>query len=290
MAEPDYQPIFYWMQERERIRVLKESGAEPPFTEDPILATYRFCNVRREDDRGTVWIRENIREPFADEPYLWWMLCVARQINWPDTLAELIQYPETWPRCSAFTLQRMAQQLNTRKQRGDKVYTGAYMISAPQKKGADKQWYIIGEVCGALWNMRDEITDYLESGHADLQGMHRILTRHNGWGPFMAYQAVVDMRFTDLLNKASDIETWAAAGPGTIRGLNRIHGRPVDAALKQDQALREMRKIYEVAEAETGVALDFSDVPNVLCETDKFLRVLNGEGKPRALYVPGRGC
>ena len=64
----------------------------------------------------------------------------------------------------------------------------------------------------------------------------------------------------------------------------------VDAALKQDQALREMRKIYEVAEAETGVALDFSDVPNVLCETDKFLRVLNGEGKPRALYVPGRGC
>lgn len=290
MAEPDYNPIFYWMQERERIRVLKESGAAPPYTEDAILGTYRFCNVRREDDRGTVWIRENIREPFANEPYLWWMLCVARQINWPDTLAELMKYPETWPTCSAFTLVRMANLLNERKARGDKVYTGAYMISAPQKKGADKQWYIIGEVCGALWNIRDEITDYLESGTAELQGMHKIITRFNGWGPFMAYQAVVDMRFTSLLDKASDIATWAAAGPGTIRGLNRIHGRPVDYALKQDQALREMRKIYAVAEAETGVALDFSDVPNVLCETDKFLRVLNGEGKPRALYVPGRGC
>jgi hypothetical protein len=43
-------------------------------------------------------------------------------------------------------------------------------------------------------------------------------------------------------------------------------------------------------QAETGVADGFfSDVPNILCETDKYLRVKNGEGKPRALYVPGRG-
>jgi len=287
---PDYNPLFYWMQEREKVRIAKESGAPYPWTDDDIIGKFRFCNVRREDDRGTIWIRENIREPFADEPYLWWMLCVARQINWPDTLAELIQYPETWPRCSAFTLQRMAAQLNARKARGDKVYTGAYMISAPQQKGADKQWYIIGEVCGALWNIRDEITDYLESGTATLQGTHQRITKFNGWGPFMAYQAIVDMRFTDLLNKASDIETWAAAGPGTIRGLNRIHGRPVDYALKQDQALIELRATYEAIKRELDIHVDFSDVPNIYCETDKFLRVLNGEGKPRALYVPGRGC
>lgn len=286
---PNYEPLWRWVREREAIRVQKCSGVEPPYTKDPILSKFRFCNVRREDDRGTVWIRENIRKPFTDEPYLWFMLCVARQINWPDTLAELIQYPETWPRCSAFTLQRMANQLNVRKARGDKVYTGAYMISAPQKKGADKQWYIIGEVCGALWTIRHSITDYLESGSATLQGMHSQLTAHNGWGPFMAYQAVVDMRFTGLLNQALDIETWAAAGPGTLRGLNRLHGRDVNFRLKQDQALSEMRAIYAVVSEETGVPLDFSDVPNILCETDKYLRVLNGEGKPRALYVPGRG-
>lgn len=35
--------------------------------------------------------------------------------------------------------------------------------------------------------------------------------------------------------------------------------------------------------------LKHPEVPNILCETDKYLRVLNGEGKPRALYVPGRG-
>jgi hypothetical protein len=50
-----------------------------------------------------------------------------------------------------------------------------------------------------------------------------------------------------------------------------------------------MRRIYKIVEAETGVPMDFSDVPNILCETDKYLRVKNGEGKPRALYVAGRG-
>lgn len=75
-----------------------------------------------------------------------------------------------------------------------------------------------------------------------------------------------------------------------MRGLNRIHGRAVDFALSQGQALSEMRAIYKMATDETGVAMDFSDVPNALCETDKYLRVKLGQGKPRALYVPGRGC
>ena len=86
----------------------------------------------------------------------------------------------------------------------------------------------------------------------------------------MAYQAVVDMQFNAIL-QAPDVATWAAAG------------------LSQGQALAEMRDNYKIAEKETGVAMDFSDVPNILCETDKYLRVKLGEGKPRALYVPGRG-
>jgi hypothetical protein len=50
-----------------------------------------------------------------------------------------------------------------------------------------------------------------------------------------------------------------------------------------------MKTIYALAYTHTGVRMDFTDVPNILCETDKYLRVKNGEGKPRASYVPGRG-
>lgn len=284
----DFAPLRHWVAAREQIRIRKDAGLPPPWTDDPILATYRFCNVRREDDRGTVWIRDNIRKPFAGHPMLWLMLCIARQINWPATLAELLSVG-AWPRAEGFHPAAITEALNHRRGRGEKIYTGAYMISAPSTKGADKQAYIAETVIGALWERREAFATWFARSPT-LQVSHERITRSNGWGAFMAYQAVVDMRFTAILDKAADIETWAAAGPGTIRGLNRLHGRAVDFALSQGQALAEMRGIYPMIRCDTGIAMDFSDVPNILCETDKYLRVKLGEGKPRALYVPGRGA
>lgn len=284
---PDYTPLWYWVRERERIRAFKAAGAPPAeWTKDPILATYRFCNVRREDDLVTMWVRKNIRERFEGHPYLWLMLCIARQINWPETLAELIEDGRAWPESDFFQPQRMTAVLNARRDRGDKVYTGAYMISAPAKKGADKQAYIAETVIGDLWKRSATIVRWHREA---LQRTHRWIMQSNGWGAFMAYQAVVDMRFTPILAQATDITSWAAAGPGTLRGLNRLYGRDVDFSLSQDRALQEMRAIFERVTAETDVTMDFSDVPNILCETDKYLRVKLGEGKPRALYVAGRG-
>jgi len=281
----DYRPAFRWVCEREKIRIAKVFVA-PPWTEDEILRTYRFCNVRREDDTGTVWIRENIREPYAGHPNLWFMLCIARQINWPETLQELIS-EGAWPdRDDRSVCADIAAVLDARKAAGRKVYTGAYMISAPHEKGANKQRYIALDVLGGLWQRRRRYEFQLATS---MQQTHAWIMQARGWGHFMAYQAVVDMRFTAILNDARDVSTWAAAGPGTLRGLNRLHGRELTAIVSQEQALKEMRLMYEVMETETGVAMDFSDVPNILCETDKYFRVKNGEGKPRALYVPGRG-
>jgi hypothetical protein len=292
MAAPDYHPLWHWIRAREAIRIAKEdAGAPPPWTSDPILAAFRFCNVRREDDRVTRWIGQHVRAPFADHPLLWLMLCICRQINWPDSIAELIATPGAWPSHESFAPRRIGEVLNDRKRRGEKIYTGAYMIPAPQARGADKQAHIAENVIGGLYLRRDCFGGLDNWRTSNLQTTHSGICQTLGWGHFLAYQAVVDMRFCPrLLANAPDRETWAAAGPGTIRGLHRLHGRHVDLPLPQERARIEMRQLYELAERETGVRLDFSDIPNVLCETDKYLRVANGEGKPRARYVPGRGA
>lgn len=276
---PDYTDLLHWVREREAIRLRKEAGEEYPWTDDEILHRYRFCNVRREDDLGTRWIRENIREPYADNQNLWLMLCLARQINWPDTMAEMI-VEEVWP-VESYQPDRMVEVLAARKARGDKLFTGAYIISAGS--GGPKHEYIINTVVGCLARADTPRID-------SLQDTHKWLSGFQGWGPFMAYQAVVDMRFTSLLDHAPDLTTWAAAGPGTLRGLNRVFGRHVKHALSQAYALEEMQDIYKTVLQDTKVPIDFSDIPNILCETDKYLRVKNGEGTPRAFYVPGRGA
>lgn len=282
--------LLHWVREREAIRLRKDRGDPFPWTDDPILQAYRFCCVRREDDRVTRWIDENIRRVYAGHPHLWFMLCAARQINWPDTLNDLMWGPDSWPIRQDFTPEAMGRRLEARAARGEKVFTGAYIITAPGDKGAKKTTFVAEQTLGGLWRDRERVNGIITWPWRSLQATHAELMRYPGWGPFLAYQAVVDMRFCpQLLESAPDIDTWAAAGPGTIRGLNRVHGRPVDAPLSQEQALAEIQRLHPQIWWETEVALDFSDVPNVLCETDKYLRVKHGEGTPRARYVPGRG-
>lgn len=283
--------LFFWVREREAIRIKKERGDASPWTDDPILSKYRFCCVRREDDLVTRWIKANVREKFANNKNLWLMLAIARQINWPGTLEVLISSGNlAWPVDGAFDPRILGEVLEGLALSGKKVFTGAYIITAPSRKGAKKTTFVAEETIGSLWRERESYYRLFEIRSRSLELIHAALMGHKGWGPFLAYQAVVDMRFTPLLEKAPDVAAWAAAGPGTIRGLNRIAGRAVGAPLKQRIALVEMQNLFPKIKAETGVDLDFSDVPNVLCETDKYLRVKNTEGTPRALYVPGRGA
>lgn len=283
----DYAPLFYWVREREAIRCRKEDARKlpRPWTTDPILAKFRFCNVRREDDSVTRWIDARIRKPYAGHPHLWLMLCIARQINWPDTLAALIT-EGAWPNVDGDWITDMERCLHARQQLRLKVYTGAYTITAPPTKGTAKIPFTCQTVIGQLWRDREKFAKHFVSPNYNIQNTHALLKTYTAWGEFMAYQAVGDMIFTDILRNAPDRELWCAAGPGTIRGLNRLHGRPVKYGLDQATARSEIRKLYTVIYRETGVRVEFNDVPNCLCETDKYLRVKNGEGEPRALYVP----
>src|ERR1700680_2117701 len=92
--------LLYWVSEREAIRKRKESGQFPPWTSDPILSTYRFCNIRRKDDRVSRWLRkyaltvDNLDASGLDSFIMFTALC--RWINWPPTI-EVIGRNMLWP-------------------------------------------------------------------------------------------------------------------------------------------------------------------------------------------------
>lgn len=318
MAKLDPSVAIEWMQKREAARVAyetwkdavtcaKEMGDEPPempeLSDDPIIREWRFCNVRREDDAVTKWIAKNIRTPYGTHPDLWAMILIARQVNWVGTLKRLMglddstgrrsaysMYTGAWPGDDDFTPQKLGGALADIASMGIKVYTGAYIISAPATKGAKKTDYTALEVFGKPWRDADKFRRYLEKGDRTLRGFHALLQSYKGWGPFLAYQVTVDLRFAPPLIDVGDVKTWCAAGPGTIRGLKRLMGETAPTPdMDQGHALQFIRQLAPYLKV-TGIPFDFSDVPNILCETDKFLRIRNGEGTPRAKFVPGRGC
>lgn len=278
---------------------VRDSG---PLTLDPILNQYRFCNVFRELDRVTQWIDMNIRRPYKDHQNLWFMLAIARTINWPATLKALMDYNESWPAGDEFSPEGLGAALDWYSAEGNKVYTGAYMIRAESNAKAEwyswtKQQYIAQIVLGRLWADREKWQALLEDQPEEgltLQAVWELFqnAHYIGWGPFMAYQVVVDMRHTRYLRNAPDINGWAAVGPGSRRGLNRLIGQDPASSLSQDRGLGFMIALWlgqDEHRAPWVPPIELSDIQNCLCEFDKHQRVKRGEGRPRATYVPGRG-
>lgn len=291
--------LWYWMAERHAIYQRRAAGQPKPWTSDSILRSYRFCNVFRELDTVTVWIRKNVREPFAADPLLWLMLAACRYINHPPTLEELIHGDRSWPDKPDFHPRHMTAVMEARAARGEQVYTGAYMIkpeSDPKQPhfGWSKHRYICEIVIGRMWEDRKELAAEIACCWESQEDLVRLITgrrhRYRGWGPFMTYEWTTDLTHTTYLGQAKDRLTWASAGPGAVRGLNRYFGRPVEVSLRQEQAVDEMRHLLRIAPSRLPTdfpALEMRDIEHSLCEYDKYMRVRLGEGRPRSTY-PGK--
>src|SRR5262249_50989978 len=78
-----YSHFLHWVSEREVIRVKREAGEPGPWTDDPILRQFRFCNVARKRDRVSRWILAHLIEPYREAPYLLEFLALGRWVNWP---------------------------------------------------------------------------------------------------------------------------------------------------------------------------------------------------------------
>jgi hypothetical protein len=311
---PRLNDIAAFMKARHDIYLDRKAGKPGPWTADPVLSGGRFCNIFRELDTVTIWIDQNIRQPYADHPHLWFMLAIARYINWPDTLRYLMDEagPGTWPDEEGFEPAKLTKALEDYAAAGNKVYTGAYMIRA--ESDPSKEWYswtkhryIAEIVLGRLWEDREEWQRMLETTPGSvLPSFNRLETvwekfqqqRYIGWGPFMAYEVVTDLRHTRYLRRAPDIYTWANAGPGAIRGLNRLYGRNLDAKPRPEQTNQEMfqlmNELNELDEpgfnatfgepCDVNPRFEMRDIEHSLCEADKYERVRLGEGKMRSKY------
>lgn len=268
-----HKPLLKFMLERHRIYLRREvEGLPKPWTKDPILRSYRFCNVYRELDTVTQWIRRHIREPYANNRNLWFMLCMARQINWPDTLQEIMD-EGGWP-THEYDWRRVRAIMLARQARGEKLYTGAYMLNAHGTKPTDpkdKAFFTTRYVLSDLWEHRGDMLRVLDE--RNLEKTADFLKKFHGWAGFTSAQAVADIKYTKQLSGAPDWWTWAAPGPGSIRGLNVVAGRELEAKLPAASWLAEVNTLREKINQEWSYEpLHAQDMQNCLCEYFKYTR------------------
>ena len=265
-----------------------------PWTDDPILRVHKFTNVFRELDRGTVWCREWIREPYADDPELFFNIATYRRYNWIDTAAELGYIHQYDPdRYNGLMMRRQA--------RGEQIFTGAHMICGTIRDPEtgeipySKVEQVFRISFKLLWDNRHEMTLYLEEGgHTLEQAFNRMMgLPYPGYGAFVCYEVVSDLRWTRYLKDAPDVLSWANPGPGAKRGIIRLYGyspkgegNPRFSNKDYIQAMQYLLYISPRYLQDHVPDLEMRDVEHSLCEWDKYTRVLKGEGKTRSKYNP----
>lgn len=288
--------FLHWIRERRQILLKRRAGQPKPWTKDPILQSFYFTNVCREDDRVSTWFRENIREPLHDDPAVVFATIAFRWFNWPETGAVLIGaggighsgllgkygYFYEWNLGGAITA------LNAQRNRGRQVFTGAFNIS---NSGSTKPK--INRVCEdyiqPVWEDREHLYSFLTHGNMPMSTAFRKLQDYPGLGGsgFMAAQVICDLAYTHVLENAPDWWTWSSWGPGSKRGMWRVMDRDTLYIQSRSAWSRKLEELRFIIKQKLGLNLHARDVQNCLCEFDKYERALWDEGHMKRKY-PGR--
>jgi len=274
---PKLETLKYWIKEREKIRQARVEGKPKPWTTDPILQSYRFCNVFREDDAVTQWIANNVRK-YYNRPEFSHFSIIVRQLNLPSSIHAILK--QGWPYDDyRFYVEDVRKTLHDIKNRGGKVFNAAYIVST-NGVAMDKIDYLAHK-----WT--EYYKEVIEWSWYDIQTLeqaHSYLTQLDGISDFMAGQVIADLKHTAWLGKATDWWDWCAPGPGSKRGLNRIMGKPIDSKFNKGEFVRVLLELRNALDLPNKLCLQ--DLQNCLCETDKYMRAQDG-GRPKQSY-PGR--
>lgn len=290
MTRAGVERFFAYCRERQGILLRRQSGMPAPWTDDPILGAYRFCNVFREDDKVTAWMRENLTKPIGDDFERQMRAAVVfrwfNKIETGELLAPLL--------LGHWDLEEARRLLKDRVAQKQTILGAAYMIKSPLRMNkVDGLLQCIAEVDKDI----PHLAAHIDPGETELEGLHSVLCDYSFLGPFMAYQMVCDLRFSPVMSQAPDIYTWTCAGPGSARGMSRlVYDRPdqlsYTSSVQRPFLVGWMRDLLSLSQSMPDYwpaewpTWELSTVQHNLCEYDKYERARLGEGSPKQRYTP----
>lgn len=286
----DTGPLFRFMVERQRIYRLRESGKPEPWTDDPVLRGYRFCNIFRELDKTSQWVTSNWSVPYADHRNLPTALALARRLNWPPTLVE-IGFPRRWDGG------KITRVLRQRGRVGEKLVTSAHQVSSGTgRAGGTVDFAVhISEILTALYELKNAWVA------GTLQTTYDNLIKLKGFAHFTSYELVTELSHTKWLDKAPDLNTWCVIKEGSHRGLLRVMGsytKPTSKWLNrgrinnQAPLVEACVEILSRAKRDLGKSdkmfkrLTLRNIEDSLCEFDKYCRVIENGGVGMRRFNP----
>lgn len=273
------------------------AGENAPWSDDPILQEFKFCNVYRAADRvsqymiRTVCYGEAAGSP-ADRAFQIVAFRTFSKINTWNRMIALLGRP---PRIRDLADGSFVAALNRIKREDGGLYTGAFILCATKAFGHDEKHHNHAALFERMF-VRDAIAERL-IGANSFEGAVRTLEGYPLMGPFMAYQTAVDLNYSELINFSEN--DYTQAGPGALRGLAKVFEDLGDYTPSEaiqwmvDQQQAEFERLGLPFSGLFGRPLHAIDCQGLFCETDKYCReaapeLASNRTRIKARYRPSK--
>jgi hypothetical protein len=274
-------PVFetYWRFafERQQIFFKRFWGLPPPWTDDPILRTFRFTNVYRVCDRVSQYlIRRVIYEGDQSEEEIFFRTLLFKFFNRIETW-ELLQGgigPVCW---RTFDLDRYDRLLGDALRNGMRLYSAAYIMPCPPFEAGRKHK---NHLVLLVKMMRDGLPLKVAKARS-LRDVFFLLRSYPSVGDFLAFQFAIDLNYSPLIS-FSEMD-FVVAGPGARSGIRKAFHDTCE--LRDEDVIRAVTE-HSAGEFERralkfrvlwGRPLQLIDCQNLFCEVDKYSRVAHPE-------------
>ncbi|MBO5476815.1 MAG: hypothetical protein J6A15_03555 [Clostridia bacterium] len=293
-----YDMYWYFAYERQNIFYKKLNGEKPPYTEDEILSTYKFCNCYRVLDRVSQYLLKNViykdTSKYSDEDILF-RIILFKLFNKEDTWEYLINSLGDVT-LKGFSWDKYNKVLLDRKLSGEKLYNDAYISCATKAYGYDLKHQNHLALLEEMF-LKDKVQEKIINS-SSMEEVFNIFKSYPLIGDFMAYQLATDINYSNAVNFGEN--TFTIAGPGAKRGIRKCFSNLEKATDRQ-----VIEYMYSVQEDEFkrlnldfkyigGRKLQYIDIQNLFCELDKYLRerrpdLKTNRVKIKKKYLPKSG-
>ena len=271
-----YDIFWRFTAERHRVYEQRVAGTPGPWTDDPILNTYKFCNVYRAADRvSQALIRDVI---YVDDTTaaedLAFQITMYRTFSNIDTWRSLVSHFGRKPVIDDLLGDGLEEALNVVRAENGRLYTGAFILCATNAYGRGNKHLNHVELFRDMFVARDLQKQILDA--ASLQQVYEALHSYPLMGDFMSYQIAIDLNYSELTDFSEN--DFTQPGPGALRGIKKVFENTGDYSPADIVHWMVDRQESEFA----ARGLDFNglfgrplqaiDVQNLFCETDKYCR------------------
>jgi hypothetical protein len=276
--EETFPYYFYFVQERMNIFWNRVEVKEKPWTNDPILKTYKFTNVYRSCDRVSQYLLRNIiyqKNAHLNERDVLFRILIFKIFNKIETW-EYIENKIGFLKIDNFNL-LLINQLLTERRTNSPIFNNAYMMTGTHSaynhlQYKHEKWLqmVMSEIIGK------KILDKLLKAKS-LEHVYSLLRDCSFIGDFLAYQYSVDFNYSPVIN--FDENSFVKAGIGSIRGIKKCF--KTFNYISYEDVIRFTHNNFEKYQEKYGYFTfknlfgrqpTLIDIQNCFCETDKYLR------------------